>query len=159
MKMEFPPVTVREAGPEDLPFVEETAVRLAGFPLPAWRTAQEVVVGEARTLRRFVESGGAGSKLLVAEDAHGNPLGFIFLETEEDYFTRARHGHVGILAVAAAAEGRGVGRALMQAAEAWGREQGFSKLTLNVFENNHHARKVYERLGYSPETLRYVKAL
>ena len=32
-------------------------------------------------------------------------------------------------------------------------------LTLNVFENNHHARKVYEHVGYLPETLRYVKVL
>jgi GNAT superfamily N-acetyltransferase len=159
MKSESPPITVREACPEDLPFVEETAVRLAGFPLPAWRTAEEVVVGEVRTLRRFLRCGDAGSKLLVAEDAYGNLLGFIFLETQEDYFTLTRHGHVGILAVAGAAEGTGVGRVLMQAAEAWGREQGFPKLTLNVFENNHHARKVYERLGYSPETLRYVKPL
>ncbi|HEV7508362.1 MAG TPA: GNAT family N-acetyltransferase [Thermoanaerobaculia bacterium] len=159
MKTESPQVTVREACPEDLPFVEETAVRLAGFPLPAWRTPEEVVVGEARTLRRFVESGDTDSRLLVAEDAHGTLLGFIFLETEEDYFTLTRHGHVGILAVAEAAESQGIGRVLMQAAEAWGREQGFPKLTLNVFENNHHARKVYEHIGYSPETLKYVKPL
>ncbi|HSS50039.1 MAG TPA: GNAT family N-acetyltransferase [Thermoanaerobaculia bacterium] len=160
MKTESPPVTVREARPDDQPFILETAGRLAGgFPLPPWRSSEEVVAGEVRTLRDFLSDGGAGSKLLVAEDAHGNPLGFIFLETGEDYFTLTRHGHVGILAVAVAAEGRGAGRALMQAAEAWGREQGFPKLTLNVFENNHHARKVYERLGYSPETLKYVKPL
>lgn len=160
MKTESPQVTVREAGPEDEPFILETAGRLAGgFPLPPWRSPQEVVAAEARTLRGFRGSGDSGSKLLVAEDARGNLLGFIFLETEEDYFTLTRHGHVGILAVAEAAEGQGAGRVLMQAAEAWGREQGFPKLTLNVFENNHHARKVYEHLGYSPETLRYVKIL
>jgi RimJ/RimL family protein N-acetyltransferase len=32
-------------------------------------------------------------------------------------------------------------------------------LTLNVFAGNARARGVYERLGYAPETLRYVKAL
>jgi GNAT superfamily N-acetyltransferase len=159
MNTESPQVTVREACPEDLPFILEVAERLSGFPLPPWRTSQEIVAAEARTLHRFLRSGDAGSRLLVAEDVRGNPLGFIFLETEEDYFTLARHGHVGILAVAEAEEGRGAGRVLMQAAEAWGREQGFTKLTLNVFENNHHARKVYERLGYSPESLRYVKTL
>src|SRR6478672_8616178 len=160
MKTESLQITVREAGPEDEPFILETAGRLAGgFPLPPWRSPQEVVAGEVRVLRGFMESGNAGSKLLVAEDAHSNLLGFIFLETQEDYFTLTRYGHVGILAVTEAAEGRGAGRVLMAAAEVWGREHGFTKLTLNVFENNHHARKVYEHLGYSPETLRYVKPL
>lgn len=160
MKTESPQIRVRVAGPEDQPFVLEAAERLGGgFPLPPWRSPEEVVAAEARTLRRFLESGDAGSKLLVAEDAHGVSLGFIFLETQEDYFTLTRYGHVGMLAVAEAGEGKGAGRVLMQAAEAWGREQGFTKLTLNVFENNHHARRVYEHLGYSPETLRYVKLL
>jgi GNAT superfamily N-acetyltransferase len=160
MKTESPQVTVREARPQDQPFVLAAAERLGGgFPLPPWRSPQEVVAAEARTLRGFMGSGDAGSRLLVAEDVQGNPLGFIFLETQEDYFTQTRYGHVGMLAVAEAAEGKGAGRVLMQAAEAWGRERGFTKLTLNVFEGNHHARKVYEHLGYSPETLRYVKPL
>jgi GNAT superfamily N-acetyltransferase len=56
-------------------------------------------------------------------------------------------------------EGSGVGGALMRAAEAWAREQGYRKLTLTVFEANRTARAVYEHLGYAPETLRYVKIL
>ncbi len=160
MKTESPRITVREAGPEDQAFVLKTAERLGGgFPTPPWRSRQEIVAGEVRTLRAFLESGDAGSRLLVAEDSQGHPLGFIFLETEEDYFTQTQQGHVGMLAVAEAAEGQGAGRVLMAAGEAWGREHGFTKLTLNVFEGNGHARKVYEHLGYSPETLRYVKPL
>ncbi|HSS76892.1 MAG TPA: GNAT family N-acetyltransferase [Thermoanaerobaculia bacterium] len=159
MKTESLRIKVREARPEDEPFILANAGRLAAFPLPAWRSAEEIEAGEARALRQFMTCGDAGSKLLVAEDALGTPLGFIFLETQEDYFTLAKHGHVGILVVAEAAEGRGAGGVLMRAAEAWGREQGFTKLTLNVFENNHRARKVYEHIGYSPETLKYVKRL
>lgn len=160
MKMESSQVKVREAVPEDQAFVLATAERLAGgFSLPSWRSTQEIVAGEVRTLRGFLESGDAGAKLLVAEDAQGSPLGFIFLETQMDYFTQTRYGHVGMLAVAEAAEGKGAGRVLMQAAEAWGREQGFTKITLNVFEKNYRARKIYEHLGYSPETLKYAKAL
>ncbi|MEA2600260.1 MAG: hypothetical protein QOF89_1252 [Acidobacteriota bacterium] len=151
--------TVREARAGDREFVLAAVERLAGFPLPPWRTPPEVVAGDARTLRRFLDSGQAGSTLLVAETAEGSPLGFVFLETEKDYFTQTRHGHIGIVAVTQEAEGKGVGRVLMRAAEAWAREQGFAKLTLSVFENNHHARRVYEHVGYSPETLRYVKIL
>ena len=74
-----------------------------------------------------------------------------------DYFTGEEHGHVGIIAVAAPAEGRGVGTALMRAAERWAQDAGFAKLTLTVFEGNRRARAIYEHLGYRPETLRYVK--
>ena len=159
MTTDSPQVTIREARPEDQAFVLAIAERLSSFPLPAWRTPQEIVAAEARTLGDFARAGDAGCKLLVAEEAPGNLLGFIFLETQEDYFTLKRYGHISMLAVAETAEGRGVGRVLIAYAEAWGREQGFAKLTLNVFENNQHARKVYEHLGYSPETLRYVKPL
>jgi RimJ/RimL family protein N-acetyltransferase len=52
-----------------------------------------------------------------------------------------------------------VGRVLMDAAEAWAREHKLEMLSLNVFAANERARRVYERLGYTPETLRYVKPL
>jgi RimJ/RimL family protein N-acetyltransferase len=44
-------------------------------------------------------------------------------------------------------------------AESWAREQGMAMLTLNVFDGNARARRVYERNGFAPETLRYVKAV
>ena len=64
-----------------------------------------------------------------------------------------------MIAVTAAAEGRGAGAALMRAAEDWARATGYTKLTLNVFEGNQRARQVYERFGYQVETVRYVKIL
>ena len=56
-------------------------------------------------------------------------------------------------------EGRGAAGALLAAAEAWSRGLGHRTLTLNVFEGNRHARAVYEKRGFRPETLRYVKRL
>ena len=51
------------------------------------------------------------------------------------------------------------GRSLVEAAEGWARSERLDLITLNVFANNQRARSVYERLGYAPETLRYVKPL
>lgn len=99
-----------------------------------------------------------GNALLIAESADGKPAGLIYLERMFDYYRRP-HGHVGILAVAAEAEGQGVGRVLMEAAEQWARRQKLEMLSLNVYAPNERARRVYERLGYVPETLRYVKPL
>jgi GNAT superfamily N-acetyltransferase len=73
--------------------------------------------------------------------------------------TLEQHGHIGMLVVTEEAQGKGVGGALMRAAEAWAREHGYRRLTLNVFEANRTARAVYEHLGYAAETLRYVKIL
>ncbi|HET9794460.1 MAG TPA: GNAT family N-acetyltransferase [Thermoanaerobaculia bacterium] len=150
------PVTVRRARRGDRDFVLTTARRLADFDLPAWRGAAEIVGGEVRTLESFFRQPPPGSELLVAEAA-GESAGFALLETGRDYFDRREHAHLGILAVAGGSEGLGVGRALVAAAEEWARRRGHLRLTLNVFERNARARRLYERLGFAPETLRYTK--
>jgi GNAT superfamily N-acetyltransferase len=83
----------------------------------------------------------------------------MFLEEKQDYFTGVRHGHIGILAVTETAEGRGAGGALMRAAEAWARDRGYPALTLNVFDANQRARRMYEHFGFRPDTVKYLKPL
>lgn len=151
-------IRVRTARGADRSFVLDTAARLAAFGPPRWRTAAQVVEGEARTLRDFFESSDEASHLLIAEAADQR-LGFVLLEELRDYFTLERHGHIGILAVTGEAEGRGAAGALMRAAEVWARERNYRTLTLNVFDGNRHAREVYEHLGFEPDTVKYVKAL
>jgi GNAT superfamily N-acetyltransferase len=151
-------LTIRPATAADRDFVIQTTQRLAAFGPPSWRTAAELVAGEVRCLDAFFDGGMHGSSLMIAE-LDGEPAGFAFLEHATDYFTQERHAHLGIIAVTATAEGRGVGPALLAAAEQWGREQGYTKLTLNVFEGNVRARRAYERAGFAVETLRYVKPL
>jgi GNAT superfamily N-acetyltransferase len=152
-------IAIRPAGPDDRAFALATVQRLGAFGPPPWRTPEEIGEADARVVRAFFEKPPEGTALLVAESAAGEPLGFLFLETLRDYFVGEQHGHVGILAVAEPAEGRGVGGALMRAAEAWARKRGYRRLTLNVFDGNTRARAVYAHLGYEPETLKYVKFL
>ena len=63
------------------------------------------------------------------------------------------------IAVSADAEGRGVGRALLEANEANVRKHGARSLTLHVISTNSRARSFYERSGYFGEMLRYIKKL
>jgi ribosomal protein S18 acetylase RimI-like enzyme len=147
---------VRAATADDRDFVVETARRFAAFGPPPWRTPHEVVAGEVRCLDDFFDGGMQGSTLLIVEEA-GRRAGFAFLEHHTDYFNGERHGHLGMIAVTDAAEGRGAGAALLRAAEDWTRVQGYAKLTLNVFEGNARARRAYERAGFQVETVRYVK--
>jgi len=154
-------IIVRDATAADRDFVIDTARRFAAFGPPPWRSALEVVAGEVRCLDDFFDRRAldrAGPALLVAEHA-GEAIGFAFLEPAVDYFSGETHGHVGMIAVTEAAEGRGAGAALMRAAEDWARSSGYAKLTLNVFEANQRARRMYDRFGYQVETLRYVKVL
>ncbi len=152
-------MTLRPARPDDLEFLLQAVGRLGEFGPPPWRTAAELVEGEARTVRKFMREPAPGTEMAVAVGQGGDPLGFVYLERLRDYFTEEEHGHVSIVAVAGHSEGRGVAGALMRAAESWARRSGYRRLTLTVFEGNRHARAVYEKLGYRPETLRYVKVL
>ncbi len=53
------------------------------------------------------------------------------------------------LAVLPARRGAGIGRALLAAAEAQARRRGCCKLTLEVQDQNHRARAVYARFGFT----------
>jgi ribosomal protein S18 acetylase RimI-like enzyme len=152
-------IRTRDATADDREFAIATARRLADFGPPIWRSPLDIVTGEVRTLDDFFDGSTTGSSLMIAEEESGIRLGFVYVETLIDYFSSEPHGHVGMIAVASAAEGRGVGRVLMEAAEAWARSHGFSRLTLNVFAGNARARAFYETLDFAVETLRYVKNL
>jgi GNAT superfamily N-acetyltransferase len=53
------------------------------------------------------------------------------------------------LAVIPACRGRGIGRALLTAAEAQAVQRGCCKLTLEVQDDNRRARALYERFGFA----------
>ena len=96
--------------------------------------------------------------MLVAEQA-GQPAGCLFVTSEPDFFTGRLGAHVEVVAIAAEAEGQGLARLLLEAAENWARGRGYDHMTLNVFVANTRARAVYEHLGYHAEIVRYHKAL
>jgi GNAT superfamily N-acetyltransferase len=151
--------TIREATVADRDFVISEVPRLAAFGPPAWRPPETIAAGERRVLESFFDGETTGCGLYVAEDPTGRLLGFVFIETETDYYTRVPQAHVGILVVAKAGEGRGVAGALLRESEVWARARRMSMITLNVFVNNTHAREVYEHMEYRPDHLHYVKVL
>lgn len=151
---------IRPAQARDREFILGLTPRLAeGFPLPPWRTSEEVVRAEAGALTSAIDQPMEGSSVLVAERSDGELGGFVYVQQQVDYFRQQPHAHVSILTVDAEVEGQGAGRALLEAAEGWARTRGMDMITLHVFAGNQRARAVYERLGYAPETLRYVKRL
>jgi GNAT superfamily N-acetyltransferase len=133
--------------------------RLRAFGPPPLRPLDALDRAERDALERALASLAPDCHLVVAEVGEAGPIGVAYAESATDYFTGEQHGHLAILAVAASGEGQGVGRALLAATEAWATSRGYRFLTLNVFAGNERARAVYERAGYTPDTIRYVKEL
>lgn len=84
--------------------------------------------------------------------------GFVTV-TERRHFTGLPEAYVGELVVAEDAEGRGVGRALMEAVEAWARERELARVSLDTGAANSGARGFYVALGYAETEVRLSKAL
>jgi len=151
-----PAIAIRPAQPADLDFVTGLAPRFAESR-PPWRTYEEIAHGTAAELRRAFAGLEPGAALFVAEDAAGERVGFAYVVTHIDFFTRERHGHLSELAVTR--DGAGVGRALMREVERHVRELGLRFLTLNVHERNARGHAFYANLGFEPNTRQYAKTL
>lgn len=152
------PIAVRAARTADRDFAIALVPRLRSFGAPSLRPAQQMDDAEQRALARAFDEPPAGSALFVAE-AGDERLGIAYVETATDYFTGEQHGHVSIIIVTEAGEGRGAGRALMTAVDEWAASNGYRFVTLNVFTGNERARRFYERCGYEPDMIRYLRVI
>lgn len=152
-------VTIRPALPEDASWILPLSARLHDFGPPAWRPRGQMDRAVAASIGEALRTPADGQTVLVAEDESGSPAGFVHLHPAFDFFTGEQHTHVSDIVVATQAEGRGVARALMDAADEWARTLGHRLLTLNVFGGNDRALALYERLGYRTDTVKMVKLL
>jgi ribosomal protein S18 acetylase RimI-like enzyme len=153
------PWRIRHAGDEDRGFILGLVPRFTGFALPAWRTRRELDDGIRRDLSTRIDELPPGSWMFIAEGVDGTPVGFLHLMQFADFFTGGRNGHVSDLAVAEGFDGRGIGRFLLDFAEAFCRDRGFERMQLAVFPGNTRALALYEALGYGIEMHRMVKPI
>lgn len=97
--------------------------------------------------------------VLVCEGVDGELLGYAHAGMDADFFSGEPQGHLYYLATDPRFEGRGVGGKLLDAVEAWARNNGAKGIMLYVFATNDHARKVYERYGFQDDMLKLVKPI
>jgi len=152
-------IRIRAATIDDISFVTSLVPRLTEFGVPPWRDAAAMNETDTRILTRKLAGEDEGTAIFVAEDDERGALGFIHLQQGADYYNKRAFGHISDVIVAPHAQGTGVALALMEKAEAWSRERGYTWITLSVFAQNTHAREVYERLGYGADIMKYVKEL
>ena len=103
-------------------------------------------LGDGRPRRRLVENGGA--EFLLAGE-RGAPAGVCQLRYRFGLWLGTPDCFLEDLFVREAARGRGLGRALAEAAIARARERGCRRIELDVNDANPAALALYEALGFS----------
>jgi ribosomal protein S18 acetylase RimI-like enzyme len=141
----------------DREFILSLAPRLAIGRQP-WRHAEHWQAAVEHWLTESMKQHTQTSMVFVAEDAQGEPLGFASV-SQSTHFTGQAQAYIGELATTVSAEGRGVGRALVDACVHWARAQGYTLLTLSTGAANTHALDFYHHLGFVDEDVTLVKVL
>jgi GNAT superfamily N-acetyltransferase len=148
---------VRPAQDSDKDLLMDMAERLQeGVAL--WRNPDAVrlaVIGWVRESLGDLSDPDSG--VFVAE-RDGEVVGFVCV-SERSHFTGEIDTFVGELVVSRAAEGGGVGRALVAAAEDWGRARGRKRVVVDTGAANMPARKFYAALGFEEEDVTVSRAI
>lgn len=146
----------------DLPAIKELVIELQDFEralAPYLMPGHEIV--DAYTRRLIGRCRRNRGRILVAiED--GRAVGFVsvWCVTNSDIESRIKsYAYVGDLCVKSACRRRGIGSALIAAAENFARESGQQFVFLNVIAANDAALKVYRQAGFREEILSLVKQL
>ena len=143
-------IRIREAGRKDFHFILALSVETLHDELTPYereRTSRRKLVNlMGKNLRRLMAS--SGMLTLVAETDDGTPAGFVMVGRSASIFTDQQQAFVYDIAVAPEFRRRGIGRMLMERAEAYAQKQKMAFMSLMVDCRNEAARNLYAPLGY-----------
>lgn len=149
--------SIRPAVLEDLDGIRRLLPRLAEFELPPGRVPEHLWRGDEKILMAWAEGKEPDCLIQVAQDEDQQVLGVAMSRLRAELLSGEPSAHLEVLMVAKSAEGSGIGRALMDAAESAARDRGARSMTLHAFATNTRACGLYERLGYNGELIRFTK--
>jgi GNAT superfamily N-acetyltransferase len=153
----LPSVRIRPATPADRDAALGLAPRLMIGVAP-WLDRDGVLAAVKDWVASSIGAPGPDRVALIAEDADGACVGFVSVARRE-HWSGAVEAYIGELIVTERAEGTGVGRALLQAAEDWARERGYRLIALDTGAANARARRFYDRAGFAEDSVRLVKVV
>jgi len=148
---------VRPYTSADRPFIFDLAPRLAIGKQP-WRDLTLWLKTVEEWLNESIEQHNQKTTVLIAENEQSERLGFATV-SHSTHFTGQRQAYIGELVTSEAAEGQGVGTALVQACEQWAIEQGYGIITLTTGTGNTRAIRFYDSLGFRNEDITLTKLL
>ena len=140
-------VWIRNARISDAPTASQLITDM-GYPTTAAAMTERltVVLADSNYMTLVAETGGAVVGIIGASLGH-------YYEKDGLY------SRIVVLAVSSAARRRGIGRQLVEAAEAWSATHGARELFLNSGFHRPEAHAFYERCGYSRTGFRFTKQL
>jgi len=151
-------ITIRPANETDVQFIREQYVHVEETGAPSWREDGPSPYTDA-WIDGVVENEPDDQAILMAVDEAGSRLGYTWVLSLTEFDAIAPHGHIAGVGVAAESAGRGVGRALIAAAEGWCRERAFTEVTLHCYLGNERAHRLYQHLGFENEWYHMRKGL
>ncbi|HEX3549206.1 MAG TPA: GNAT family N-acetyltransferase [Candidatus Elarobacter sp.] len=151
-------VAVRTGGGDDRAFVRDLGRRSASTSVSPLRAARDEDVLEA--FDRLIDFVWTRRHDALIAETDGARAGFLLLLYDvPDEVTLAEQAFVAYMAVEPSVRDRGVGRALLDAAEANARAHGLRALSLMVTDDNAPARALYEHAGFVTERRMLTKLL
>lgn len=100
----------------------------------------------------------ADHEVLVA-DLAGSVVALCALRVEPSLIREGPQGRITALVVAEEHRGRGIGEALVRAAEGWLVERGAGRVVVNTALHRAGAHAFYDRLGYTRTGTRFAREL
>ena len=154
-------VTIREAKETDLHLVRKYTVETAWTTfsenerkqLDKEKWSKHILEGFAKLSKRETD------KIFVAENENHAFLGYLWVGESGNMMTGLKFGFVYDIFVKEEFRGKGIGKILMEKAEGYCREKGYSRLLLMVAVKNGTAIRLYDSMGFKPEQTYMAKEL
>ena len=156
-------VTIREARETDLELVRKYTVETAWTDFSETER-KELEKDKERWVRHLLEgferlSKRENHKIFVAEDESHTFLGYLWVGESGNMMTGLKFGFVYDIFVKHEFRGKGIGKILLEKAESYCREKGYSRLLLMVAVKNETAIRLYDSMGFKPEQTYMAKEL
>jgi len=154
-------VTIREAKETNLQVVRKYTVETAWTSLSE---SDRKELDKEKWTKHLLElfeklSGRETDRIFVAEDESHAFLGYIWVGEGSNMMTGLKHGYIYDVFVKKEFRGKGIGRTLLEKAQSYCREKGYSRIRLMVYVNNANAIGLYNKMGFKTEQMHMEKTL
>jgi len=154
-------VTIREAKETDLQLVRKYTVETGWTSLSE---SDRKELDKEKWTKHILEvfeklSKRETDRIFVAEDERHAFLGYVWVGEGGNMMTGLKHGYVYDVFVKKEFRGRGIGRTLLEKAQNYCREKGYSRILLMVSVNNANATELYNKMGFKTEQMHMGKVL
>ncbi len=154
-------VTIREAKEPDLQLVRKYTAE-TGWTVLSERERKQLV--KEKWTKQILEvfdrlSRRETDRIFVAKDESLAFLGYLWIGEGGNIMTGLKHGYVYDIFVEEEFRGKGIGRILMEKAESFCRERGYSRILLMVSVSNQVAISLYDKMGFKAEQTYMARAL